>query len=78
MKKLTKLLIGFLIGAILIFFIPIFPVSLPNMEGTLTSLAWFNGLFFLQNNAFKSFALIQSFGAVAGFFITFVIVEVFD
>jgi len=78
MDKKYKLLLGFLAGTILIFFIPLFPISIPNMEGTLTSIAWFNGLYFLQHNAIKSFTLLQSIGGLTGFLMAFIFIGGFD
>jgi len=77
MKKSINLLIGFIVGVILIFFIPLFPISLPNMIGTSTSIVWFNGLFFL-GASLKDFLLIEIIGGLTALLMTFIFIGGFD
>ena len=68
MKLRNKLLLGALLGATLIFFIPAFPVSLPNIAGTSNSLYWNSGL---MQHSLKSLFLIEGIGSLFGVLIAF-------
>jgi len=77
MRKRYKLLLGTLLGIALIFFLPLMPVPLSNMEGTSTSIAWFSGLFIL-GTSLKDLLLIESLGGLTGFLLSFIYVGGFD
>jgi len=73
MKKRTRIiLISILVGMGIIFFAPVFPVPLPNMNGVYLipeGLWWKSGLSVI--NSLKNFILIEVIGGIVGFLIPF-------
>lgn len=76
-NKKTILILGTLIGFSLIFFLPLFPVPLPNQVGDFGGLWWNSGLMQI-GLSLKSFFLIESVGSLFGFLISFIYVGGID
>ena len=73
MKFRSSLILGSILGAVLIFVFPIFPVPLPNMVGEFGGIWWRSG-FDMVGSSFKQikeFILIEGVGAATGLLIAF-------
>lgn len=76
-KKLNKkqiILLGVLIGMLIIFAFPIFPVPLNNKEGVFSGFMFISGLMQL-GLSLKSFAFLELLGGTLGFAFTFFYME---
>lgn len=73
MNKKTKLLIGSLIGALMIFLFPIFPVPLNNDLGVYSGLWWQSGLMQI-NLSLKNLIGLEIIGGLVGFGLTLIYV----
>lgn len=76
-NKKIILTLGVLVGAFLIFLFPLFPVALPNSEGTFGGFWWISGLMQI-GLSLKSFFLIELTGSIIGFLTAFIYVGGFD
>ena len=73
-KKLKILTISILVGMILIFLFPIFPLPLNNKVGAFSGFMWISGLMQLTLSL-KSFILLELLGGSFGLLVSFIYVE---
>jgi len=77
MKFKYKLLIALLIGMILIFFIPLFPVKLWNVGFTQQSYYWLSGLKALENFSRESFVILEVIGGLGFLLLSYIYFLIF-
>lgn len=75
-RKVKILILGTIIGALLIYFLPIIPQSIPNKEYTSTSLYFFSASMITYLT--KEFVLFEIVGSLLGFLGAFIYVGGFD
>jgi len=69
MQRNKKIILSAVIlGIVLIFFLPSFPVPLPNKVGDHGGFMWCNGLMWI-GISLKNFLLIESIGGATGFLV---------
>ncbi len=73
MKFKTSLIFGAIIGAILIFIFPIFPLVLPNTQGDFGGIWWRSGYSLVGSSMkqIKELILIEGIGVTAGILVAF-------
>jgi len=76
MNKKYYLILGVLFGLSIFFFIPIFPVSFPNISGTEHTTTFFSGLKTLKMGfGLKSVLILEMMGGLVGFLFPFLIIK---
>lgn len=74
-NKRKIIVIGILIGMLVIFFLPIFPVPLENKQGIFSGFMFVSGIMQI-GLSFKSLVLLELLGGNIGFLCTFFYCEV--